>query len=197
MKLQTRHKLAVLLSLAAAVFVILHYNDVIMSAMESQSTSLTIVYSNFYSGADQRKFQSSASLAFVRGIHRWPVNSPLKRPVTRKMFPFDDVTMSKQQPQGGWAIVSSHGDSSRFRKKWQYQWTTDDNVICHGVILVVSLLYLFVLIPWSSPHYFLSINIALLFPSLTCMLLFFGWQRSVTPKNVFMKNYIENGQIIH
>ena len=33
------------------------------------------------------------SLAFVRGIHRWPVNSPGKGPVTRKMFPFDYVVM--------------------------------------------------------------------------------------------------------
>ena len=48
---------------------------------------------NRYSGADQRKQQSSASLAFVRGIHRRPVNSPHKRPVTLKMFPFDDVIM--------------------------------------------------------------------------------------------------------
>ena len=40
---------------------------------------------------DQRKHKSSASLAFLRGIHRWPVNSPHKGPVTRKMFPFDDV----------------------------------------------------------------------------------------------------------
>ena len=72
-----------------------HYNDVVMSAMESQITSLTIVYSTVYSGADQRKHQSSASLAFVRGIHRWPVNSPHKGPVTRKMFPFDDVIMSE------------------------------------------------------------------------------------------------------
>ena len=70
-----------------------HYNDVTMSAMESQITSLTIAYSTVYSGADQRKHQSSASLAFVRGIHRWPVNSPHKGPVTRKMFPFDDVIM--------------------------------------------------------------------------------------------------------
>ena len=52
-----------------------HYGDVIMSAMVSQITSLTIIYSIGYSGADQIKFQSSASLAFVRGIHRWPVNS--------------------------------------------------------------------------------------------------------------------------
>ena len=59
--------------------------------MASQITSLTIVYSTVYSGADQRKHQSSASLAFVRGIHRLPVNSPHKWPVTRKMFPLDDV----------------------------------------------------------------------------------------------------------
>ena len=72
----------------------IHYNDVIMSAMVvSQITILTTVYSGTY----QRKHQSSASLAFVRGIHRWPVNSPHKGPVTRKMFPFDDV------------IVPSHG----------------------------------------------------------------------------------------
>ena len=70
-----------------------HYNDVLMGAIASQITSLTIVYSTVYSDADQRKHQSSASLAFVRGIHRGPVNSPHKWPVTRKMFPFDDVIM--------------------------------------------------------------------------------------------------------
>ena len=70
-----------------------HYNDVTMSAMPSQITSLAIVYSILDSGADQRIHQSSASLAFVRGIHRSPVNFPHKRPVTRKMFPFDDVIM--------------------------------------------------------------------------------------------------------
>ena len=46
-----------------------------MGAMASQITSLRIVYSTVYSGADQRKYQSSAPLAFVRGIYRWPVNS--------------------------------------------------------------------------------------------------------------------------
>ena len=70
-----------------------HYNDVIMGAMASQITNLTIVYSTVYSGADQRKHQSSVSLAFVRGIHRSPVNSPHKWPVMRKRFPFDDVIM--------------------------------------------------------------------------------------------------------
>ena len=66
-----------------------------MSAMASQITSLTIVYSIVYSGADQRKHQSSASLAFVRGIHRWPVNSPHKGSVTRKLVLFDNVMMNK------------------------------------------------------------------------------------------------------
>ena len=68
-----------------------HYSDVIIGAMASQITSLTIVYSIVYSGAEQRKHQSSASLAFVREIY--PMNSPHKWPVTRKVFPFDDVIM--------------------------------------------------------------------------------------------------------
>ena len=62
-----------------------------MSVMASQITGVSIIYSSVCSGADQRKPQSSASLSFVRGIHRWPVNSPHKGPVTRKMFPLDDV----------------------------------------------------------------------------------------------------------
>ena len=70
-----------------------HYDGVIMGATASQITSHTIVYSTTYSDAGQRKHQSSASLAFVRGTHRGPVNSPHKWPVTLKMFPFDDVTM--------------------------------------------------------------------------------------------------------
>ena len=72
-----------------------HYIDVIMTTMASQITSLTVVYSIVYSGAHQRKHQSSASLTFVQGIHRGPVNSPHKWPVTRKMFPFDDVIMAQ------------------------------------------------------------------------------------------------------
>ena len=66
-----------------------------MATIASQITSLTIVHSAVYSDADQRKHQSSASLAFVRGIHRGPVNSPHKWPVTWKMFPFDDIIMRK------------------------------------------------------------------------------------------------------
>ena len=71
----------------------IHCGDVIMGAIASQITSLTFVYSTVYSDADQRKQQSSASLAFVWGIHRELVNSLHKWPVMRKMFPFDDIIM--------------------------------------------------------------------------------------------------------
>ena len=64
-----------------------------MGSAASRIISLTSVYSIAYSDADQRKHQRSASLAFVRGSHRGPVNSPHKWPVTRKMVPFDDVIM--------------------------------------------------------------------------------------------------------
>ena len=79
--------------LPGAIFTNIAYLITVMVAIAFQITSLTIVYSTVYSDADQRKLQSSASLAFVRGIHRGPVNSPHKWPATRKMFPFDDVIM--------------------------------------------------------------------------------------------------------
>ena len=112
-----------------------HYNDVIMGAIASQITSLTIALFTVYSGADQRKHQSSVSLAFVRGIHRWPVNSPHKWPVTRKMLPFDDVIMSElglyffMQWLSAWlnqAIIWSHTDlllfghwGTNLRENWK------------------------------------------------------------------------------
>ena len=70
-----------------------HYSDVISSTMTSQTTGVSIAYSTVCSGAEQRNHQSSASLIFVRRIHRWPVNSPHKGSATRKLFPFDDVIM--------------------------------------------------------------------------------------------------------
>ena len=76
------------------------YSDVKMGAMASQITGLTIFYSAVYSGADQRKHQTSTSLAFVRGIHRWPVTSPHKWPAMRKIFPFDDVIMVQRWSNG-------------------------------------------------------------------------------------------------
>ena len=83
-----------------------------MSLMAAQITSLTIVYSTIYSDSDQRKHQSSAPLAFVWGIHRWPVNSPHKWPVTRKMFPFwrrrHDMVPKPSSPHG--AMVHKRQD---------------------------------------------------------------------------------------
>ena len=70
-----------------------HYDDVIMDSIASQITCLMIIYSTVHSGTGQRKHQSSASLAFVWEIQRWPVNFPHKWPVTQKMFPFDEVIM--------------------------------------------------------------------------------------------------------
>ena len=81
------------MSYGVSVITLTYYNDVIMGAISSQITSPTIVYSIVYPDADQRKHQSWVSLAFVRGIHRGPGNSPHKWPVTRKFFPFDDVIM--------------------------------------------------------------------------------------------------------
>ena len=97
-----------------------HYSDVMIGVMASQITSLTIVYSTIYSGADQRKHQSSAPL---RGIRRWPVNSSHKWPVTPKMFPFDDVIMGIRN---SWILSAknvsfffkfwSHGPLARYAK---------------------------------------------------------------------------------
>ena len=89
-----------------------HYNDVIMGTMASQITSLTIVYSTVYSGADQRKLQSSASLAFVWGIHRSPVNSQHKWPVTRKMSR-REMLRNKTFPDTPLALLY---DGSTFKK---------------------------------------------------------------------------------
>ena len=97
-----------------------HYNDVIMTTVASQITSLTIVYSAVYSDAEQRKHQSSASLAFVR------VNSPHKWPVTRKMFPFDDVIMSPLNERWQCSLIYSEYCHSHTRS-----WT---DVVC-GVVI--------------------------------------------------------------
>ena len=86
-----------------------------MGTMASQITSLTSVYSTVYSGADQLKHQSSASLAFVRGIYRWSVNSTHKGPATRNMFPLDDVIMIIQN-----LIAWRWLDSLSIKKKYYF-----------------------------------------------------------------------------
>ena len=67
-----------------------HYTDVIMGTIACLKSPASPLFTQpFYSDADQRKYQSSALLAFVGGIHRRPVNSPHKWPVTRNIFPFE------------------------------------------------------------------------------------------------------------
>ena len=127
-----------------------HYSDVIMSSMAFHITSLATVYPTVDSGADQRKHQSSASLAFVWGIHRWPVNSPHKWPVTRKMFPFDDVIMSY-----GWSVLVEQriclNKETRFiGVSCFYQWTQFLVCVCcsYGTITKISLYD-----PYRMPHF--------------------------------------------
>ena len=65
-----------------------------MGAIASQITGVSIAYSTVCSGVEQRNHQNSVPLAVLKGIQQCPVNSPCKGPVTRKMFPFDDVIMN-------------------------------------------------------------------------------------------------------
>ena len=108
-----------------------------MGTIASQITSLAIVYSTVYSGADQRKHQSSASLAFVREIHRWRVNFPHKRPVTRKMFQFNDV------------IMKWHQSSWRSQPDMYVMLVVDQHTLC----LTLKGKFIFSLSNvWSSPN---------------------------------------------
>ena len=75
-----------------------HYSDVIMRAVAYQITRISCLL-NVCSGSDQRKTSKLLVTGRLRGIHRWPVNSPHKGPVTPRMFPFDDVTI-------GWLLIS-------------------------------------------------------------------------------------------
>ena len=105
-----------------------HYSDVILGAMASQIISLTILYPTVYSGADQRKHQSSASLAFVREIHRSSVISPHKWLVTRKMFPFDDVIMT---------VVAEH-DIDLFHTIWAHVSLLSTNTTLGTVSIILT-----------------------------------------------------------
>ena len=85
-----------------------------MGTIASQINSLTIVHLTVYSDADQRKHQRSTSLAFLRGIHRGPVNSAHKWPVTRKMFPFDDVIMKRTKLNQTKTLKTKHRQFDNF-----------------------------------------------------------------------------------
>ena len=96
------------------VFTLSYYSDVIMSPMAYQIARVPIVCSIVCSAADQRKYQNSASLAFVRGIR------PHKGPVTRKLFPFDDVIMD---------CFISH---ENVRNIWSLLW---NSIVAHSLLL--------------------------------------------------------------
>ena len=100
---------------------LIHYGDAIMIVSASEITTVSMIYSAVCLGTDQRKHQSSASLAFVRGIHRWPVNSPHKGPVMRKCFhlmtsswniPNDSILPSVRRTSGYhrhfWNIINDY-----------------------------------------------------------------------------------------
>ena len=115
-----------------------HYGDVIRGAIASQITSFIIVYSTIYSDADQRKHQSSASLAFVWGTHRGPANSPHKWSVTRKVFPVDDVIMQFWVcgivVACHWLILSlsSRNTSYTAGQSYRYLWTCGSTMMGRG-----------------------------------------------------------------
>ena len=144
-----------------------HYNGVLMSTMASLITGLWVVYWTICSCTDQSKHQSSASLAFVRGIHRWPVNSPHNGPVTRKMFPFDDVIMCgcdlgrisiRWNMRTVCKILTAHCSSKTFwsNVKWICMLT---NICCNIAQMYIQTQMLFIddtcslLISWVIFHY--------------------------------------------
>ena len=120
-----------------------YITDVIMSVIAFLITRVAIVYSIVCSGVDQRKHQSSASLAFVRGIHRWPVNSPHKGPVTRKMFPCDDVIMIQTEV---WSMGLAVGISGSFTC---FMYTPQAQVIERAKMCVRSSTYIW-LVNWCK-----------------------------------------------
>ena len=114
-----------------------------MGAMTFQIISVSSVYSSVCSSVDQRKHQSSAPLAFVRRIHQWPVNSPHKGPVTRKMFPFDDVIMK-------WQCCSCLKNSNgRTLKGLEYRNLTSWRMLSHRRALPADA----TCFSWNCSHY--------------------------------------------
>ena len=112
-----------------------HYIEVIMGTMVSKITSVSMVCSTAHPGINQRKYKSSVSLVFVRGIHWRPVNPSHKGPVTRKMFPFDDVIM---------ILVLSHQCVIVFKMLLRECWEQDLNVFHHGKFQIFHWFCLFI-----------------------------------------------------
>ena len=129
-----------------------------MGAIASQITSITIVQWTVYSDADERKHQSSVSLAFVWGIHRGPVNSPHKWPVTRKMFPFHDVIMKWYQGR-----ISHSVYEHLIQNAFCCNFYSDDKImpqICtrHDSLAIIRSIYIYTYSLWN----YLNIRIFML-----------------------------------
>ena len=88
----------------------LHYNDVIMSAMASQITSLAIVYPTIYTGADKKKTSKLRVTGLSAGNSPVTGKFPAQWPATLKIFPFDDVIMCYHQWSLWWNAVTQHAD---------------------------------------------------------------------------------------
>ena len=124
------------------VFYCTHYNDVIMSEMASEITSLTLVYSTVCSGPDQTKHQSSASLAFVRGIHRGPVNSPVQRTSNAENISIwwrhhEDINACFCNDRRTFIFKSLDGHSHLFfwnAQIWQMDFITFKSLISWGLV---------------------------------------------------------------
>ena len=99
--------------------------------MATQITSLTIVYTTVYSGTDQRKHQRSASLVFVWGVHRWPMNAPHNGPVMRKMFQFDDVILTLFDDDDDDNDDDNADDDGKFTQKGSWRWTSTLSIYPH------------------------------------------------------------------
>ena len=128
-------------------FAWVHYSNVIMSAMVSQITGLLIVFWTICSGTDERKHQSSASLAVVKGIHWWLVASPHKGPIKWKMFPFDVVIMIQLNLHPKTILIPSFLSKVAFCTTW--------NVICtpRNAILVKSMQHTQMYWPYRMLHW--------------------------------------------
>ena len=121
-----------------------HYNHVIMGAMASQITNLAIVYSTVYSSSDQRKHQSSSSLAFVWGIHRW---FPDKGPVTRKMMTSSWISPPPPPPPPNTFSLGNTMSAWNFEKRsifslyppifiWVFIWTQRSTVRLFALLYI-------------------------------------------------------------
>ena len=118
-----------------------HYNDAIMSTMASQITGNSIVCSTISSDTNQRKHQNSTSLAFVRGIHRWLVDSTHKRPVTWNMLPFDDVIMCGPTPGHPYASIGRYQAISRHKAHYKLLFFQSLCLLINYMVVKYSLEY--------------------------------------------------------